>query len=69
MVREQKGYIWCDGKPEQPCPEFIFEQTMAQQNGYRMTLLHYEISKYDDEDREEEINEEREIFDSWKIGY
>jgi Zn-dependent peptidase ImmA (M78 family) len=68
-VQEQKGYIWCDGKAEQPCPEFIFEQTMAQQNGYRMTLLHYENSKYDDEECEEEINEEREIIDSWKIGF
>lgn len=41
---------------------------MAQQNGYRVTLLHYEINKFD-EDYDEDIDEERELIDSWRIGF
>lgn len=68
-VKEQNGYIWCDGKPDQLCPEYVFEQTMAQQNGYRVTLLHYEIYKRDDEDYSEDVDEERELIDSWRLGF
>ena len=67
-VKEQKGFIWCEENQNQLFPEYIFEQTMAQQKGYRMTLLYYD-KPINQEDYEEEINEERENIDSWKIGF
>lgn len=63
-IKEKNGSIWCANNRFQPAPEYVFEQTLAHQNGYRMTLLYYEKYEYDD-DLEEKVDEERELIDSW----
>ncbi|RMB08187.1 ImmA/IrrE family metallo-endopeptidase [Eilatimonas milleporae] len=52
--------IWVDAKPNQA----IFEQTVAQSNGYRLTLLTSETEAYHDDD-----DDEFDVEDSWALKF
>lgn len=63
-VQEKCGTVWCAEIRNEPLPEYVFEQTIRQQNGYRMTLLYHDVFSHMDEE-EEEIDEERDLLESW----
>lgn len=54
---ETKTGVWVDAKPGL----IVFEQTIAQANGYRLTLLTHEVDQLDGFDEDDDID----IEDSW----